>query len=234
MPLPVNRFLLFIDTETSGLPKKLEAPDPQKDDWPYALQVSWIVYSPEGEKVREENHYIYDEAVQITPSSFRVHGITKDFLRENGKERHTIMQLLQAHLLQYQPLVVGHFVELDQYLAIAEFYRSGLSNPLEQLPVFCTMTNTTQLVRNPVHKYLKLAQLYELLFDREQPRQHHALADAQATADCFFELLHKGYISEQAIETQKPAVESIPNKTKQRRPNSVLTRLLTIFAATVH
>jgi len=61
--LPVNNHLLFIDTETSGLPKKWNKPYDTLGNWPHAVQVAWLVYSESGELIKEENFYIRDEAV---------------------------------------------------------------------------------------------------------------------------------------------------------------------------
>lgn len=204
----VKDFLLFIDTEASGLPKKWDAPYSKEGNWPYAVQVSWIVYNAKGEKIKEENHYIGDNDFSITASSVRIHGLTKNFLAENGEPRRQVMQRLADDLLLYQPLVVGHFIELDKHITGAEFYRTGMPNPLDRLPSFCTMLATTHLIRNPEQKYLRLGDLYSLLFATEQPGQHNALSDAAATARCFFELQQRGEITEEKIEQQQQVTKN--------------------------
>ena len=35
---------LFIDTETTGLPKEYDAPYTDIDNWPRLVQLAWIVY----------------------------------------------------------------------------------------------------------------------------------------------------------------------------------------------
>lgn len=195
-------YLLFIDTETSGLPKKWDVPVSQPDNWPYALQISWIIYTKEGEKIKEENHYINEDDFKITLSSIKIHGITKDFLRKNGQPRKEVMTILANDLNQYQPMVIGHFLELDTDVTGAEFFRVAMDNPFKKLPCFCIMLATTYLVRNPRAKYLRLGDLYETLFTIPQENKHDALGDVAATAACFFELERRGDINDETIKLQ--------------------------------
>ena len=195
-------YLLFIDTETSGLPKKWDVPPSQPNNWPYALQISWKIYTKEGNKVKEENHYINEDDFKITLSSIKIHGITKDFLSKNGQPRKEVMTLLANDLIYYKPMVIGHFLELDTDVTAAEFFRSALDNPIEKLPCFCIMLATTYLVRNPRAKYLRLGDLYQTLFNVSQENKHDALGDVAATAACFFELVRRGDINDETIQLQ--------------------------------
>lgn len=200
-------YLLFIDTETSGLPVNWNAPYQQKNNWPYAVQLSWIIYKTNREEVKREDHYIQDNDFNITPDALSIHGITREFLTINGKPRKEILTLLQQDLEQYEPLVIGHFMELDFHIIGAEFYRNSLNNPLNKLPVFCTMLATTNLFRNPQIKFLRLGNLYDVLFNKRLDRQHNALADALGTAACFFELVKRGEINDYKIDQQQKAFQ---------------------------
>ena len=196
-------YLLFIDTETSGLPAKWHVPYSDRDNWPYSVQIAWLIYSNTGQLLKKESHYIQDQDFDISPAAFRIHGISHDFLRRQGGSRQEVMRLLAADLAHYQPLVVAHFMQLDYHMLGADFYRTGMENPLEKLPLFCTMLATAPYVSNPRARYLRLNRLYYILFHREMDQQHEALADAQATADCFFEMLRLGDIDEQQITKQQ-------------------------------
>ncbi len=194
--------LLFIDTEASGLPKKWKAPYSKIDNWPFSVQVSWLIYSRNGNLIKQENHYISDNDFKITPSALNIHGITREFLNEHGEPRHEVMQLLAKDMQLYQPLLIGHFMELDFHIISADFFRSGVENPAVNLPTFCTMIATKQMGSNPQRKYLRLGDLYQLLFNRALLHQHNALNDVTATAECFFELIKKGEIDEEYIVKQ--------------------------------
>ena len=196
-------YLLFVDTETSGLPKDWSKPYSAVDNWPYIVQLAWVVYTKEGNAVKSENHYIKPVDYSISDISRQIHGISDAFLMEHGKTRKEVMQLIYQDLLYYQPLVVGHFMQLDYHMLGLGFYRAGLENPLKELATFCTMQFTSNFYRESGHKYLRLNQLYERLFGVAMQQQHNALADATATARCFFEMRKRGDITEEIMAQQK-------------------------------
>jgi DNA polymerase-3 subunit epsilon len=231
----VRDYLLFIDTETSGLPKKWDVPLSQPDNWPYALQISWIIYTREGEKVKEENHYINEDDFTITLSSIKIHGITKDFLLRNGQPRKEIMTLFAHDLTYYQPMVIGHFLELDTDVMGAEFFRVAMDNPIEKLPCFCIMLATTYLVRNPRAKYLRLGDLYQTLFNFPQENKHDALGDVAATAACFFELERRGDINDETIKLQsQPPPIGKPTFTEKFRWGFFIVMVCLLTALIAH
>lgn len=208
-------YLLFIDTEASGLPKNWKAPFSEEGNWPYAVQVSWIIYTKAGEEVKRENYYISNNDFEITPAALAIHGITAAYRRQHGEDRRKILSFLADDLHQYQPLVIGHFMEFDALVLGAEFYRTGRENPITGLPLFCTMLVTKNYIRNPLHKYLHLGDLYYLLFNDPLQQQHNALADARATAKCFFEMVKRGDITEKKVQQQQLKIDNSDADTKK-------------------
>ncbi|TDW96436.1 DNA polymerase-3 subunit epsilon [Dinghuibacter silviterrae] len=186
--------MLFIDTEATGLPLNWELPYSTPGNWPHAIQVSWLVYSREGVKIKEEDHYIHEPGITISPDAARIHRLRRDFLQINGKRRASVLQLLEADLARYEPLLVGHFLNLDLHVLRAEYFREGMSDPTRQLPTYCTMLGSKHLQPNPSLRYLKLGDLCETLFGRAQQHPHDAYWDARTTADCYFELERRGQI----------------------------------------
>jgi len=195
--------LLFIDTEASGLPKKWNAPITKINNWPYSVQVSWLVYNRQGQLIKQENHFISDNDFKITLAAQQIHGITQEFLKNHGQPRFEVMQLLAKDMEKYQPLLIGHFMELDYCVISADFFRSGVENPAVNLSTFCTMLATKYLNHHPQHKYLRLGDLYRFLFNQELEHQHNALNDVIATAQSFFELLKRGEIDDELILKQQ-------------------------------
>lgn len=198
----LNDYFLFIDTEASGLPLKWNLPYSADENWPHALQVSWFIYDKHHKLIKQQDHYIQSEGIAITPAALAIHHLTPEFLKLSGKPRTEVIQLLAADVQQYNPMLIGHFIRLDYYLLGAAFYRSGIANPLGNLPVFCTMVATTQLVHSSLTRHLRLEELYYMLFNTDLQNQHNALYDAQATAACFFELRNRGEISDKSIRQQ--------------------------------
>ena len=187
-------YLLFIDTEASGLPKKWYLPYSEPGNWPHVVQVSWIIYHKDGQKVSEQNHFINDDDFTISATALRIHGLNKVFLKQHGIPKNKVLKMLSEDLATYQPMIIGHFLELDYHIIGAEYWRTGMPNPMEQLPTFCIMMASKHLQQNPQCKYLRLGDLYSLLFKKQLSNQHDALADAAATADCFFELVKRNEI----------------------------------------
>lgn len=199
-------YLLFIDTEASGLPKKWELPYSAKDNWPFCVQVSWIIYTKDGQKVKQEDHFIKENDFTITKSATKIHGITQSFLLENGKSRKEVINLLSMDIAKFQPLITGHFMQFDYHMLGADFYRTGIENPVKKEMTFCTMLATTHLVKNPGLKFFRLGELYQSLFNTALHDQHNALVDAKATADCFFELVKRGEINDEIITNQQKEI----------------------------
>lgn len=173
------------------------------DNWPFAVQISWLVYKQDGSLIKQENHYISNNDFKITADALKIHGITSKFLNRHGQARDEVMQLLAKDMQLYQPLLIGHFMELDFHVICADFFRSNVENPALNLGRFCTMIATKHLIHHPQNKYLRLGDLYQLLFDTPLQHQHNALYDVMATAQCFFELTERGEINEEYILKQQ-------------------------------
>jgi DNA polymerase-3 subunit epsilon len=199
----VTDYLLFIDTETTGLPKKWDLPYSAKGNWPFGVQFAWIIYTKDGQKVKEENHFIKENDVKISTQATKIHGISEAFLHENGQSRREVMNLLAADIEKFQPLVIGHFMEFDYHIIGVDSYRAELENPVKNETTFCTMLATTHLVRHPNVKFFSLGELYKVLFNTALHCQHNAVVDAQATADCFFELVKRGEVNDEVIASQQ-------------------------------
>lgn len=202
-------YLLFIDTEASDLPKRWDVPYSKPGNWPYAVQLAWIIFAKDGKEIKQQNHYINDDDFSISKSAKKIHGITREFLNKNGSSRKEIMTLLTDDLHHFQPLVIGHFMEFDFHITAAEFYRAGEENPLKDLYTFCMMLATKHLVEHPVKKYLKLNELYHFVFKAPLQNHHDAIVDARATAECFFELIKQGEFDEEKVEQQKIKFQNI-------------------------
>jgi DNA polymerase III subunit epsilon len=204
----VSDYYLVIDTEASGLPQQWSLPYSADDNWPHAVQVSWLLYGPQKQLIKKADYYIRRKNIAIASSALAIHGITPEFLASNGAELGDVLDELAADINKYTPLIVGHFIRLDYYILSAEFYRLGKANPLAQSAVFCTMQTSMQLHWNTMARQLHLNELYRLLFNREMQNPHNAFYDAEATAGCFFELLKEGEITERTLLEQNKDSQS--------------------------
>lgn len=210
-------YLLFVDTETSGIPRDWSKPYSTRGNWPHIAQLAWVVYTREGVEVKAENHYIQPNDYDLDPASGSVHGLTPEFLQKHGESRHAVMQALHRDLMHYRPLVVAHFMQLDYHMVGVGFHRAGLTNPMLGLPMFCTMRATGPLLRHSTQGFLRLPELYQRLFKEPQPGEHDALSDAYATARSFFEMQKQGIVTEEIMRQQGPPVGLQPPMPASRR-----------------
>ncbi|WP_266204834.1 3'-5' exonuclease [Pontibacter kalidii] len=228
----MREFILFIDTETTGIPLDWNAPYSDAKSWPYSVQIAWAVYTKEGQELKAENHYVYEPELEISEESERIHGITKQFLQDNGKARKDVLALLAEDLEQYQPLVVGHFMQLDFHMLGVGFHRANMPNPLPQLPTFCTMNASADFLLGRRQSFLRLGELYERLFQEPLQHQHDAAVDVKATAACFFKLMEQGDISPETI-LQQQQVQRKPAKGSFFKAKESLLLLLALFILAV-
>ncbi|WP_166670674.1 3'-5' exonuclease [Olivibacter sp. XZL3] len=199
----MQEYLLFIDTETTGLPKKWTVGYAAKDNWPSAVQVAWIIFTKEGKEVKRENFYINENDISISTQAQRVHRIDNVYLRKHGVPRLAVMEKLKSDLAKFKPLVIGHFIALDVHVLGADFYRCALAQPFSELSLFCTMIASSKYVKKPWKKHLRLNELYQELFETELEKAHNALVDAEATARSYFELVKRKEITEEVIRAQQ-------------------------------
>jgi DNA polymerase-3 subunit epsilon len=102
-------------------------------------------------------------------------------------------------------------MQFDSHMLGADFFREGLENPLKKEQTFCTMLGSINLIKNPSVKFLRLEQLFNTLFNKDLEDHHNAIVDARATALCFFELMQRGEINEEAIARQQiESVKKVP------------------------
>ncbi len=199
----MENYLLFIDTETSGLPKDWRLGYDAKDNWPFLVQIAWEIYTKEGVFVKAVDHYVHEADIVITDIARDIHGLNPEFLKKHGKSRAAVMQSLQQDLLKYKPLLVAHFMQLDAHMIALGFHRASMENTAKNLRQFCTMQATAPFIKIKPSKFLNLEDLYQRLFQEPLIAHHNALIDARATARCFFEMLETGDISEKIIQRQQ-------------------------------
>lgn len=215
----MKHFVLFVDTETTGLPKNWSSPISDDRAWPSAVQVAWVIFDSSGNKVKEENHYISNADVAVSSGALKIHGLTSDFLKVNGIDRKQVLQHLKRDLDHYDPLVVGHFVELDLHVLGADFHRTSIEADLFNYPVYCTMLGSDTFVRKPWVRYLSLKDLHEHLFGHAKEDLHNALTDAHITASVFFEMKARGLLTTDLMQKQQQLIN-------EQRASAIKTRYI--------
>ncbi|RTQ51656.1 3'-5' exonuclease [Hymenobacter gummosus] len=224
-------YLLFVDTETTGLPARWDLPYAAEEPWPHVAQLAWQLYAPDGTLVKEENYFLQVPAGRMTPAAVRIHGITPDFLAAHGQAPEGPLRRLLADLDHYRPRVVGYFLQLDFHVIGASLHRAGLPNPLPVLPQFCLMRVTRRPDDGTYRRYQRLSELHEQLFGEVMPELHDARSDAAATARCFYELRRQGQIPAAVLTGQPPLLlPGLAPKPGRRLGRGLLVAVLLLLA----
>lgn len=181
--------ILFFDTETSGLPKNLNAPVEQLENWPRLVQIAWQIYDLQGELIEEEEYVIKPNGFNIPIEVSYVHKITTQKAYEIGVDLNLILDIF-SNAIKDSDLLVAHNYSFDYSIIGAELLRNGLENTLKNKEHICTMKSSTDFckISGPHgYKWPKLEELHNQLFNQTF-NAHNALDDIRATARCFWEL----------------------------------------------
>lgn len=197
-------YLLFLDTETTGLPARWDRPYSEPQHWPRVAQLAWLVYDTTGKLIKTDRDYLQISPDTMPASAVAIHGLTPEFLRAKGRPPVVVLRRLLRDLKTYRPRIVGHFLRLDFHVLGAALAQAGLPNPLPALPQFCTMQLRLALPGATPHRYLRLPELHAALFGEAPALAHDAYADAAATARCFFELQQRGLLPVEVLNGQRP------------------------------
>jgi len=186
-------FLIF-DTETTGLPKRWDAPITDTDNWPRCVQIAWQLHDAMGNLVENDNFLIQPDGFNIPFDSEQIHGISTDLAQSDGIPIHEGLNRFHT-VLQKSKFVVGQNVGFDINIMGCEFHRYGIENNLTELPVLDTCTEKTALMckipggRGGKFKLPTLTELHQHLFGNAFNEAHNATADVEATTRCFLELI---------------------------------------------
>jgi DNA polymerase III epsilon subunit-like protein len=188
--------ILFFDTETTGLPKNWKATVTDLDNWPRLVQLAYLVYDFDGNLIHSCNEIVKPNGFTIPLDASNVHGITTDIANQRGSKIEEVFELFSIHLKRAK-VIVAHNMAYDEKIIGAELIRLGLGNILDSKEKICTMISTVDLCKidGPYgYKWPKLEELHRFLFNHDFDGAHDALADIQATAKCFWELMNNGQI----------------------------------------
>ena len=184
---------LIFDTETTGLPKRWDAPVSDVDNWPRCVQIAWQLHDELGNLIEHKDYLIRPDGYDIPFESEKIHGISTALAQEEGV---SIQEALSAfdQALERTTFLVGQNVGFDLNVVGAEYWRLEDKDPLAGFPVLDTCTErTAELCQIPggrggKFKLPTLTELHEHLFGEAFNEAHNATADVEATTRCFLEL----------------------------------------------
>ena len=181
---------LFFDTETTGLPKKWKAPLSDLDNWPRMVQIAWIVFNENGDRIDSKNYIVKPENFEIPVESSDIHGITTERAVAEGDDLTYVLAVFSDYMNRADKLV-AHNMSFDEKIVGAEFLRKNIKNKLFSKERICTMMSSKEFCAIPGSfgmKWPTLSELHKKLFGKDFENAHDAYSDITATADCFWKL----------------------------------------------
>ena len=198
---------LIFDTETTGLPKRWDAPISDTDNWPRCVQIAWQLHDAMGNCIEHQNYLIQPEGFNIPYDAEKIHGISTELAQEHGISLVEVLGTFNETLNKAK-FVVGQNLGFDLNIMGAEFIRTDIANKLQEIPVLDTCTeHTAELCKLPGGRYGKfklptLTELHDYLFGEPFEEAHNATADVEATTRCFFELIRRQEFTKEELDVQ--------------------------------
>ena len=204
---------LIFDTETTGLPKRYNAPVSDSDNWPRCIQIAWQLHDAMGNLIEHLDYLVKPDGFNIPFDAEKIHGISTELATAEGISLEEVAEKFQEALSKTK-FIVGQNVDFDVNIMGAEFFRLGIENPLPKLSVLDTCTETTaQLCQIPggrggKFKLPTLTELHEFLFNAPFAEAHNATADVEATTRCFLELVRRQIFTKEELDVQPDYFEN--------------------------
>ncbi|WP_373516334.1 DNA polymerase III subunit alpha [Pricia sp.] len=198
---------LIFDTETTGLPKRWNAPITDTENWPRCVQIAWQLHDAMGNLVEHHDYLIRPDGFNIPYDAEQIHGISTALAEEQGLSLAEVLEKFNAAMAKTK-FIVGQNVGFDRNIMGAEFHRLAVENPLQELPVLDTCTEETAKLcqipggRGGKFKLPTLTELHEYLFDEPFAEAHNATADVEATTRCFLELVRRIFYPKEKLDVQ--------------------------------
>ncbi len=187
---------LIFDTETTGLPKRWDAPLTDTDNWPRCIQIAWQLHDEMGNLVEHQDYLVQPDGFNIPYDAERIHGISTELAQQNGVPLTEVLEKFNIALRKAK-FIVGQNVGFDINIMGCEFHRMNVDSPMSAMPVLDTCTEVTaDLLKLPggrggKYKLPTLTELHEYLFGEPFAEAHNATADVEATTRCFLELIRR-------------------------------------------
>ena len=171
--------ILFIDTETTGIPKE------HWKNWDecYAVQISYVITDQDYKQLDAKNYLIKDTLHKSSAESLNIHHITEEERNAKGILINRFFMLFKQDLEQYEVKnIVAHGIYFDIGLIFNEATRNGLEiDTFADYNYYCSKRSPlyvkTKGLKGTVEKY-KLPILYN-------GHAHDALYDAYLCLSLF-------------------------------------------------
>jgi DNA polymerase-3 subunit alpha len=207
---------LIFDTETTGLPKRWDAPITDTGNWPRCVQIAWQLHDEMGKIIEHQDYLVQPEGYNIPYDAERIHGISTELALADGI---SLVQVLEKFniALSKSKFIVGQNLKFDVNIMGCEFHRLGIESPMSSMPVLDTCTEVTASLlklpggRGGKFKLPTLTELHSYLFNKPFAEAHNATADVEATTRCFFELIRIEIFTYKELQVEQDYFQEFQN-----------------------
>ena len=207
---------LIFDTETTGLPKRWDAPITDTGNWPRCVQIAWQLHDEMGKLIEHQNYLIQPEGYNIPYDAERIHGISTELAQADGVSLAQVLEKFNIALSKSK-FIVGQNLKFDVNIMGCEFHRLGIESPMSSMPVLDTCTEVTASLlqlpggRGGKFKLPTLTELHSYLFNKPFAEAHNATADVEATTRCFFELIRTEIFTYKELQVEQDYFQEFQN-----------------------
>ena len=192
--------VLFLDTETTGIPDRSAKWDTDFAEYPHVVQIAWL------HGCKTENHIIRPDGWEIPDDAQQVHGITTEYALEHGEPFAAVVDMLIQDCHE-AGLICGHNIHFDTGIIKANILRelgreyydaNDVESALYKGKRIDTMRSTMKWVdarfASGRLKFPNLGELYYRCFPGETFSAHDALEDCKAVARCLPVIIDAGLV----------------------------------------
>ena len=213
---------LIFDTETTGLPKRWDAPITDSDNWPRCIQIAWQLHDDLGNLIEHQDYLVKPEGFNIPYDAERIHGISTELAQAQGATLAEVLAKFNIALSKTK-FIVGQNLGFDINIMGAEFHRMGVDSQMGSMKILDTCTEVTASLlklpggRGGRFKLPTLTELHQYLFNKPFSEAHNATADVEATTRCFFELIRCEIFTKEELDVPLSYFKEF----QERNPNEI-------------
>ena len=172
---------LIFDTETTGLPKRWDAPITDVNNWPRCVQIAWQLHDEMGKLIEHQDYLVKPEGFNIPYDAERIHGISTELAAAEGIALGEVLEKFNSTLSKAK-FIVGQNLGFDINIMGCEFHRMGVESPMSSMPVLDTCTEVTaSLLKLPGGRGGKFLLPFDRIHLCPQFGQHHGLVGTAGT-----------------------------------------------------
>ncbi|MSP85384.1 MAG: DNA polymerase III subunit alpha [Flavobacteriaceae bacterium] len=207
---------LIFDTETTGLPKRWDAPITDIGNWPRCVQIAWQLHDEMGKIIEHQDYLVQPDGYNIPYDAERIHGISTELAQADGISLSEVLEKFNIALSKSK-FIVGQNLKFDVNIMGCEFHRLGIESPMSSMPVLDTCTEVTASLlqlpggRGGKFKLPTLTELHSYLFNKSFAEAHNATADVEATTRCFFELIRTEIFTYKELQVEQEYFQEFQN-----------------------